>query len=301
MNKENKQLQEMKQEYEKIEIPAELKGRVEASIKKAKKENRNEHVLIKFPKRFGYGAVAAVLAITILSNSGEEVAYAMSKIPVIGAISKVVTFRTYKNQEGTMEADIETPKVEGDGEAILNLNEEMAAYTKTIENQYKKDLAAVKEEYGDAESGYEGITTNYKVMCDNENILSIRIDTVIATGSSDSFSKCYTVDKQTGKILELSDLFKDNADYVSILSENIKQQMRQEMKEDKSKSYFLSEDGDDPADFKQIKADQNFYIDEDGYLNIVFDKYEVALGAMGECVFKINPDVIQTIVKNTKY
>lgn len=298
MKQQNQKLEQMKQEYEQIEIPKELKGQVEEAIKKAKQDKRKRKVFTFIPKTVGYGAVAAVLAITILSNSGEQVAYAMSKIPVIGAISKVVTFRTYENKEGTMEATINTPKVEGDHESIKNLNQKMEEYTETIKKQYEKDIKAMKEEYGDTENGHESVKTDYDILCDNEKLLSIRIHTIIEIGSSDSFSKCYTLDKQTGKILELSDLFQDGADYVAVLSQNIKEQMQEQMKEDESKSYFLSENEIASESFQMIQKNQNFYIDETGKLNIFFNKYEVAPGYMGECVFQIPTSVIQKIIKN---
>lgn len=292
-------LEQMKQEYEQIEIPKELRGKVEETIKRAQEDNKKRRVITMFPKRVGYGAVAAVLAITILSNSGEQVAYAMSQIPVIGAISKVVTFRTYENKEGTMEAEIKTPQVEGDNESIKNFNKKIEEYTEEIKKQYEQDVEALKQQYGDTENGYKSVKTDYEIMCDNTKLLSIRIDTTIAEGSSDSFSKCYTLDKETGKILELSDFFQDGADYVTVLSQNIKKQMQEQMKEDDAKSYFLSEDENDPENFQEIKKDQTFYVDEKGKLNILFDKYEVAPGYMGECVFQIEPSAIQDIVKST--
>lgn len=49
--------------------------------------------------------------------------------------------------------------------------------------------------------------------------------------------------------------------------------------------------------FKQIKPDQNFYINDKGELVICFDKYEVAAGAQGSPEFVIPNDIIKDILK----
>lgn len=297
--KENKELDQMKKEYQNIEVPEELKGRMEEAIKKAKMDKERERFMKKLPKRAGYGVVAAMLAITILANSGEQIAYAMEKVPVLGAISEIVTFREYKHKDGTMEADIKTPEIKGDSDSVKNLNQQIQKYTDQIKENYEKDLNQVLENYGDTKNAHESVQTGYTVISDNDTILSLQIQTTIAMAGSNSFSKFYTLDKRTGQILALQDLFKDGADYQRVLSENIISQMKEQMKQDKTKSYFLYEDDpDDPLNFKEIKKDQNFYIDKEGNLYIAFDKYEVAPGYMGECYFKIEFSVIKDIVKD---
>lgn len=293
-------LEEMKKEYENIEVPAELKNRLENTIHRAKEENKKVIFFKKLPKKIGYGAVAAVLAITILTNYNEQMAYAMSEVPVLGAISKVVTFREYIKNDGNMEANIKTPKVEGKSESVKDLNKQMQAYTDTIKKNYESDLKIMMKEEGadiDALTNRESVTTDYEVVTDNETILSIRINTTIAMGGSNSFSKCYTLDKKTGKILQLKNLFKEDSDYQKVISQEIKEQMRAQMKEDEDKTYFIdTKDVGEGFDFEQIKADQNFFIDNDGHLTIVFDKYEVAPGYMGVCTFTIPKKAIEKIV-----
>ncbi len=293
-------LEEMKKEYESIEIPTEMKSRLENTIRQAKEENKKVRFFKKIPKKIGYGAVAAVLAITILTNYNEQMAYAMAEVPVLGAISKVVTFREYVKNDGNMEANIKTPKVEGESESVKDLNEQMEAYTNTIKKNYEADLEIMMKEEGadiDALTNKESVTTDYEVVTDNEAILSIRMNTTIAMAGSNSFSKCYTLDKKTGKILQLKDLFQEGSNYQKVISQEIKDQMRAQMKEDEDKSYFIdTKDVGEGFDFEQIKADQNFFIDNDGHLTIVFDKYEVAPGYMGICTFTIPKKAIEKII-----
>ena len=64
-----------------------------------------------FVKAAGGAAVAAMLAITVMANSGAGIAHAMSKIPVISAIAEVVTFREYQDTTNDMTADVKVPEV----------------------------------------------------------------------------------------------------------------------------------------------------------------------------------------------
>ena len=109
--------------------------------------------------------------------------------------------------------------------------------------------------------------------------------------------KIYHIDKTTGKMITLEDLFADQADYQTVISENIKTQMKQQMAEDETKVYWL--DSDVPEwNFQEISADVNFYINESGKLTIVFDEYQVAPGSMGIVSFEIPTEILKDIVKD---
>ena len=91
----DKKLEEMRQDYENVKIPAQLRERVEAGIRQAKEETqmKKKSKVMVYTGRVLGGAAAAMLVITVMANSGAAIAYAMAKIPVIGAIAEVVTFR----------------------------------------------------------------------------------------------------------------------------------------------------------------------------------------------------------------
>lgn len=296
--KDNK-LDEIHTDYKNIAIPKELRQKVEDTIRKAKEDtvmDKSNKRVFRFMKGTAGTAVAAMLAITVLANSDYTIANAMDRIPVIGNIAKVVTFRTYENKEGDMEAKVDVPQVTIDGDnnlevATNQLNKSVEEYTNEIIAMFEKDLAT----YGKA--GKEDLNTSYKVITDNDKLFSLRIDTDISIGSSNSFSKIYHIDKSTGKELELKDLFKDNSDYVPVISENLKAQMREQMKADKNVSYLIDTDFADD-NFKAIKEEQNFYINEDGKLVLVFDKYEVAPGYMGMVEMVVPTDAIQNVIND---
>lgn len=294
-----KKLEEMKQDYENIKLPEELRQRVAEGIRQAKEEQHMEkksNIIGYIGKAIG-GAAAAMLVITVLANSGAGIAHAMSKIPVIGAIAEVVTFRTYESSENNMEANIKIPEVSvknEDGtvneETTQKLNKSIEEYTNEIIAQYEADVAAADGE------GHLDVELDYSVITDNERLFSIRFDQLLIMASGTQMVKIYHIDKQTGELIGLSGLFQDGVDFITPISENIKQQMKEQMAADESVTYFL--DSDVPEwDFQSIKEDTTFYVNENGKLTIVFDEYEVAPGYMGSVEFEIPTEVIQDLVQ----
>ena len=130
----NQRLSKLEKEYQEIKIPDELKGRViqamqearndakaepDASDKKMEEDPRMNRIrrnqkdkktAVHYLLRTTQTAAAALLVITVLANTNAQTAYAMGKIPVIGAITKVVTFRTYEKQNENSEAKVEVPQ-----------------------------------------------------------------------------------------------------------------------------------------------------------------------------------------------
>lgn len=296
---ERRRIEEMKQQYSQIPVPEELKGRLEETIKQAAREiereekNMKRAKILKYTKRTAGVAAAAVFALVISVNSSASVAHAFEGVPVLGTLTKLVTFRNYEVQEGNMEADITTPKVEGleNKETEAELNKQLADYTDMLIQQFQKDL---KEQ---GTEGYESISTTHQVLTDNEEVFSMELSAVTVQASGYQQNKYYTVEKATGKILSLKDLFAEGSDYQSVLTAEIQKQMREQMAADEGKSYFLDSEPDMAADdFKQLKADAEFYITNDGKLVIAFDEYEVAAGYMGAPAFEIPTEVVKDIL-----
>lgn len=95
----------------------------------------------------------------------------------------------------------------------------------------------------------------------------------------------------------LKDLFREDANFKKIISDNIKEQMKKRMEEDENLTYWI--DSEVPEwDFKSINDDTTFYINEKGKLVIVFDEYEVAPGFMGVQEFEIPTEIIKDFAKD---
>ena len=249
-------LDDIKAAYDNIQVPAELKERVLQSMERGKKDacgekkesgktcagksERNQKKGHMLPFVRAAEAVAAAVAVLVISvNVSPTVANAMEQVPIFGAIVKIVNFTTYsdKQEKKQMEATVRVPEVQvigTDGKPLTReskeLNAAVSGYLDKIFQMYKKDVAAVS----DGEEGHEEITSDYRIVTDNRRLFSLRVDTVIAMGGSDSFTKIYNIDKKTGKMITLKDLFHEGSDYKKRISDSIKEQMRAQMKEDSS-------------------------------------------------------------------
>lgn len=201
-----------------------------------------------------------------------------------------ITATVYSDGNNDHNAKIEIPKVTSKGKGVAAFNKKIQEYADTLKNKYLK-MGKTK---------YYTLETTYEVMSNNADVLSIKISTTESLGGAENYSQCFTLDKKTGKILTLKALFKKNADYVSVISENIISQMKKEMKKDDSKIYNIDETAEEMGEaFTAINKAQNFYISKAGSLVIVFDEYEVAPGSMGECSFTIPKSVIRSILNTS--
>ncbi len=89
------------------------------------------------------------------------------------------------------------------------------------------------------------------MLKDNKNLFSLKINCLETNANGYMFSKIYHIDKNTANIIILEDVFKKDSDYINIINKNIKEQMRQQMKNDENKIYFIDTDMSE-NDFKQI-------------------------------------------------
>lgn len=292
----NTDMQDIKNEYESIPVPEELESMVRASIQKARLQKRKENSWIMKTRKIvvGVGATAAafMVGITGLANSNAGIASAMEQIPVLGTITRVVTFRTYEDETGGASAHIEVPQVEG-GEAV---NDAIKEYTDTIIAQYEKDAKLYDNGEPAGETDHYSLDISYETVTDNEKVFGLRLNQTQIMASGYESVVIYNVDKSTGEIMELGDLFQKDSNYLDVLTKNIQQQMRDQMKADENLHYWV-DDEIDGLNFKELSENATFYINKDNNLVIVFDEGEVAPMYMGVCEFVIPSDVTSEIAR----
>lgn len=265
-------------------LPEDYAGRVfrtcaalqETDMKPSNKSRRRSAA------RWG-GWIAAALALFVaIPNASPSAAAAMSDIPVLGAIVELVTFRTYTYDDGHSFADVQVPQLEG-SQAAEEVNDQVQAYTDQLIAQFKEDCESVGE-------GYQGLDVTTSVVTDSDTWFTLRVDAVKTQASGFEFSRFYHIDKTTGQVVTLKDLFREDADYVTALSDEVRRQMDERMAADETQAYF-------PEEFKGIDPDQNFYWDADGALVLVFDEYSIAAGSMGMPEFTIPSAVYEGLLK----
>lgn len=289
-------IKQLKKEYMDIPIPEELdflvrKALKDRGMKRYKKSNKYKWI---------GGVVASVFIFTAAINTNPAFANALSDIPVVGSIVKVLTFREYKLEKDTYSANIEVPAIEGleNKELQNSLNEKYLQENKKLYDEFIADIEDLEKNGG----GHMGVASGYEVKTDNDRILSVGRYVVNIVGSSSTTFQYDTIDKKDQILITLPSLFKDES-YVDIISENIKEQMREQMKNDENKIYWVSDAGlEEPMEyFDRISKEQSFYINNDGKLVISFDKYEAAPGYMGVVEFVIPTEVISDILVGNEY
>lgn len=283
-------MKQLIKEYQNIEIPEELHTVVKQALRQEKKRK---------PKKMYIGiAVAAILFISSV-NTSSTIAYAFSDIPVLGKMVNFITFREYRVNEDTYNANIKVPAVTNLDNKDLekSLNEKYLQENEKLYQEFLKDMEEVKKSGG----GHLGIDSGYEIKTDNKQLLSIARYNVNTVGSSSTTMKFDTIDKKNQILINLPSLFEDE-DYVDVISENIKEQMKAQMKANPEVSYWVSGIGEEVFDpFEKIGKEQNFYINNQGKLVISFDKYEVSPGFMGVVEFIIPTDVIQDQLVSNEY
>lgn len=148
-----------------------------------------------------------------------------------------------------------------------------------------------------SEEGYHGLHVTQEVVTDNARYYTVKLSVLETEASGYEHNQFYTIDKQTGNVVTLEDLFAEGSDYISAISENIKTQMKEQMAADEGVIYFLDNDDMPEFNFQGITEQTNFYFNEKDELVIAFDEYEVAPGSMGAPEFVIPQEVTAAILK----
>jgi len=218
-----------------------------------------------------------------------------------GKIISVFTGKQLTLDEETFNADIEIPFIEGlkNKELENSLNEQ---YLAEGEKLYEDFVAEIEEIKTQGMEAHLGISSGYIIKTDTDKILSIERYVVNVAASSSTVTKYDNIDKEKEILLTLPGLFK-NEDYIDVISENIKEQMLEQVRLDEGLHYWVEgiEESDFFGLFEKISKEQKFYINENYKLVIVFDKYEVAPGYMGVVEFEIPTDIISDLLISDEY
>ena len=291
-----KRLLEEKKQYQEIPVPEELKGRMEEATKVPGKVHRF---------RIPAVVAAAVVLLVLLPNTGANIAYAMGNIPLIGKLFQAVTFRDYRYESERFDADVEVPQiiVEDTGETGEESEDDSKQLQETIE-QVNFDIEEVTnqliEEFkASAELGesYGSLEIHHETVTDNEQYFTLKLSIYQGAGSGSESYKFYTIDKKSGKQIQIVDLFQENSGYADVISEDIRNQMRAAMAEDEMNIYWVDNTDMPDINWEGIKEDQNFYFDGKGNIVFVFDEYEVAPGYMGAQEFMVERSVFENLLK----
>ena len=295
-----RELHILRKEYEKHRMTDFQVRQLQEKIREAKEmDQNNKNHTGKIRIAVASAAVAAGLFV-ILPNTSGTIAHAMEQIPIIGQLVRVVTFRDYEYEGDRNMADIEVPEIKPEEQLEdSTLQENIDRTTAEINAEIQSitdDLIAEFEKNLDEEMGYQDVVVKSEVLTTTPDYFTLKLICYQGAGSGYQWNYYYTIDLNTGERLQLKDIFKEGADYITPISEDIKRQMQERMDADENVHYWLNDEIEE-WNFKAITDETSFYLNERGNVVIGFNEGDVAPMYMGTVEFEIPAEVLDGIRK----
>ncbi len=287
-------LENMKERYDAVVIPAELNDRIQQEITRSRRQQAEKKAASRrhtFRKMIrGMAAAAAGILFTTALNTSPVFAKEAAQLPVIGGVARILTFRSYETEKDDIAVSVEIPTIEmiaaDTGITVDGINQEILERCE----QYARDALLRAEEYRTAflETGGTPdewaehnikITVGYEIRQQSNDYLSFVVRGTENWTNAYSESKYYNLDLNTGRPVTLQDLL--GSDYVELADKSIWEQIAR--RQNAGEVFFTSEEGG----FTGISEYVRFYINRDNRPVIVFEKYEIAPGSSGEVEFEI--------------
>lgn len=284
-----KKLEKAKGVYEAIKVPNELNYVVNKAILDKKKKEKSVLIYVKY-------AVTTVactfLTFIFMLNVNSSFATNISEIPIIGDMAKVFTIKEVNEEDKTKLINAKIPALENTGNTELEkrINYEIMLKMNEILEEAEKRAAEYKEaviETGGNEYDYQpiNIQIDYKVGYSNDKVVSFIISKSETLANAYTEIYFYNVDIETGKKLNLRDVL--GKEYKQIVDTTIYKEIEERSK-NPDNIYFTADEGG----FEGIENEyQDFYINSDGKVVIVFEKYKIAPGYMGTQEFVIDKQI----------
>ena len=292
-------LQALQKEYLEPQMSEEQLNRLRMRMEDAKRENRKDRNRIRVT-RLAATAAALLIAFIALPNMSPTIAYAMEQMPIIGQFVKVVTFRNYEYEDEQHKADVEIPELVTDAQSQNEqYQDELGNTTDEINAEIQEITRKLLDEFVDHmrnELGYKELVVRSEVVTTAPTYFTLKLSCYQGEASGYEYDYFYTIDLTTGERLQLADIFVEKADYITLISENIKEQMKDRMAKDEDVVYWL-EDEMEELNFSGITEETNFYINEDDDVVICFNEGDVAPMYIGSIEFEISAEVLNEIRK----
>lgn len=292
-------LQALQKEYMASQMSEEQVEKLRMRMEEAKRDNRRALNRTRY-MRVAATAAAMVISFVALPNASSTIAHAMEQIPILGKLVQVVTFCKYEYISDRNIADVEVPEIKLEEQIEKNevvkklerttdeINVEIQNIADELVKQFETDV--------EDEKGYQEIIVKSNVLATTQDYFTLKLFCYQGAGSGYQWNYYFTIDLNTGERLQMQDIFKNGADYITPISENIKEQMQAQMAEDEMVRYWLDQEIEE-WNFKTITDETAFYLNESGNVVICFNEGDVAPMYMGAVEFEIPAEVLSDIRK----
>lgn len=283
--------EQAKARYEAVPIPDELSATVQAAIRMGSRQSKRRRRWL----RGGLAGLAACLCFCVLVNSTPAFAAAVADIPVLGALARVVSVEQYLVQDEYQYIRVDIPALENTGNTELEqrINTEIRTRIDQVLEEAEIRAKETQEAYvatGGSEADFipVDVTVDYEIKRSDERYLSFLLTVCEVRANAYTQLYAYNIDLTTGKQLTLPDLL--GPDYQSIIKDTVLAEIDRRTAADPDQMYFVgaaAEEGDTDWAPDPFENDPHFYLNSDGQLVVVYEKYTIAPGYMGEPEFVI--------------
>lgn len=276
---------EISKDLDRVIADAIRRDRIERDMAGAQKDRKNW-------RQSNYrrvGAIAASLLIMFGAavNTSGAFAQEMYKLPGIGALARLVTFREYTFEDENSSGVVSVPefKLESNPELEEHINaliservDAVLAEQAVLDAEYKEAFLAT----GGTEETFRKIETevNYRLDYISQDIVSFMIWKYQTLAGAYNAEYYYNIDLDTGKAVTLKELLGE--DFENQVKTTVEEEIKARMEADQNLVYNL----DWLRDLK-IDEERSYYVNEFGDIIVVFEKYEIAPGAMGKQEFAV--------------
>lgn len=209
----------------------------------------------------------------------------------------------YGARYGNYEAEVTVPEIRGMADTAYqdSLNDYIQSVAYGVIDQFEDEARTILDDFLD-EKPYYMVNYNFYIAMESESILTLALEYFTAAGSSYSSTSFFNFNKQTRELILLDDYFLPGSGAANLLRDEILRQMREQMANDADIVYWIDRNAaelNEALNWDDLLAsvgnNNQYLIDENGDLVIVFNKYDVAPGNMGNPEFTIPMDVVMAM------
>ena len=249
---------------------------------------RSPHRRAACAARRGAAALAAACAVFVLFlNTVPTFAAAMYDLPVIGGICRVLTVADYHETHAASEVDVALPAIEAGEGAAPWAQEVNALIRETVEAEVAESERRAEEYYeayiatGGDPDGFipVRVSAGYEVYYSGGDYLSFAVIKTESGASVYSSFHYYNYDVRTGAELSLEDLL--GPGWLDECAAAVERGLAALPEESR---VMLWTDVDIAA---AARDSADFYLDGEGRVVLVFDKYSLGAGALGRLEFTV--------------
>ena len=256
--------------HESTPVPEELEFAVASALRAGQRRLRGRRAL----RRSVSGVLGGCACFVLLVNASPAFARAVSDVPVLGGLARVVTVTEYHIDERERLIDVRLPALELPGDTDLEQRINLAIQTRIDQVlQEAEDRArAIRDAYvatGGAEEDFIPvmIDVDYEIKCQNDHYLSFVLTETETRANAYTELYTYNIDLQAGRELTLRDML--GPDYKELANEAVRAGIAAQEAESPDNIYFHGEEG--VEGFTSIADDQRFYINEAGNPVLIFE------------------------------